>query len=161
MNTGRVKKNQQRFGGIWNTGKGEIEKADNKSLSELIGALLYFQNSRALKWIEIIKDRIENVTTNWGVLAAASNFDWQTAKQWIESGRPLSLIALDALVYCTTTGSRANQSLWLQQHPPKLLNVERPEIIARTVNEYLKKNNVPRTKSAVTKIIDNIFVTNV
>jgi hypothetical protein len=131
----------------------EIEKAENKYLSDLIEALLYFQNNITLKWIESIKDRIENIHTNWGVLAASSNFDWPTAYKWIKSGRPLSIIALDALMYCSTKNDRQNQSFWLQKNPPRLLNAERPEIIVKILNEYLQKDNVPRIRNTIEVII--------
>jgi hypothetical protein len=137
----------------------QIEQSKESSFAENSAALLYFQSSKTLRWIERIKDRITNVSTNWGTLSAASEFDWQTAQYWLDSGRPLSLIALDALVYCTKIGDRTTQTLWLIEHTPTLLNPSKPEVIANTLKIYLTKDSVPRTKNAIRQIINNLFYT--
>lgn len=147
------------FDEAFNIIKSEIELSDEGSFADNSSALLYFQNSTNLQWIEKVKARIINVSSEWGVLAAASKFDWQTAKKWLEEGRPLSLIALDALLYCTTIGDRRNQALWLIEHPPTLLNPAKPEEIANTLTIYLEKDSVPRTKNAVRQITNNLFAT--
>ena len=137
----------------------EIEQSTEIALGDNSSALLDFQSSKTLDWINSIKDRIKNVSSVWGTLSAASMFDWQTAEKWLSEGRPLSLIALDALAYCTTTGERVNQALWLREHPPTLLNAPEPEMIANTLTAYLEKDSVPRTKIAVKQIINNLFAT--
>ena len=137
----------------------ELEKGDDKFLSENVSALLYFQNGKILDWIEKVSERIKNVSLSWGQLAASSQFTWNRANKWLTFGRPLSLIALDSLIYCTTIGKRLNQSLWLQQLNPKLIDNPRPEIISNRLKEYLIIDNVPRTKNAVETIIDNVFET--
>lgn len=137
----------------------QVEQSDNSLFIDNTGALLYFESNQILRWIESVKDRIINVSNSWGTLAAASKFDWQTAQKWLGAGRPLSLIALDALIYCTTVGERLNQALWLIEHPPALLNAEKPDVIANVLTAYLEKDSVPRTKSAVNKIISNLFTT--
>lgn len=135
----------------------KIESKDNKYLSDNISALLYFQSDKTLDWIEKIIYRTNSISTNWGTLSATSQFSWVRADKWLSVGRPLSLIAIDALLFCTTTGDRQNQAFWLQQNPPKLTDNPRPEIIANKLKDYLSKDNVPRTKNAINKIIDNIF----
>ena len=135
----------------------EIESKDDKNLSENISALLYFQSDKTLDWIEKVIHMTNNISTSWGTLAAASKFSWFRADKWLSLGRPLSLVAIDALLFCTTTGDRQNQAFWLQQNPPKLTDNPRPEIIANKLKDYLSKDNVPRTKNAINKIIDNIF----
>ena len=135
----------------------EIESKDDKNLSENISALLYFQSDKTLDWLEKVIHRTNNISTNWGTLAATSKCSWVKADKWLTVGRPLSLVAIDALLFCTTTGDRQNQAFWLQQNPPKLTDSPRPEIIANKLKDYLLKDNVPRTKNAINKIIDNIF----
>lgn len=135
----------------------EIEKADNKELSNKIGALIHFERAETLDWIESVKDRISNISEYWGTLTAASKLSWARTKKWIEAGRPLSLIALDGLNYCTTTGSRQNQSFWFQKHPPKLIDPDKPEVMAKVINDYLKVDSVPRVKNVVSRITDNLF----
>ncbi|MBL0269402.1 MAG: hypothetical protein IPP99_12230 [Chitinophagaceae bacterium] len=55
----------------------EFEKGDNKYLSEKISALLYFQHEQTLDWIEKVSNRINNVSSEWGHLAACSKFTWK------------------------------------------------------------------------------------
>ena len=135
----------------------EIERKDDKNLPENISALLYFQSEKTLDWIEKVIHRTNNISINWGTLAASSKFSWVRADKWLSVGRPLSLVAIDALLFCTTTGDRQNQAFWLQENPPRLIDNPRPEIIANKLKDYRSKDNVPRTKKAINKIIDNIF----
>ena len=135
----------------------EIESKDEKYLAENISALLYLQSNKTLDWIEKVIHRTSNISTNWGTVVAASEFSWVRADKWLNIGRPLSLVAIDALLFCTTTGERQNQAFWLQQNPPKLTDNPRPEIIAKKLKDYLSNDNVPRTKNAINKIIGNIF----
>jgi hypothetical protein len=136
---------------------GAIEASDTKSFTDNSVALLYFESNQTLEWIEKISHRINNVSLSWGVLSAASQFSWAVAYKWLELGRPLSLISLDALVFCTTTGERKAQTLWLIKHPPTLINPAPSNIIADTITQYLHKDNVPRTKAAVAQIIHSLF----
>lgn len=137
----------------------EIESGDDKFLSENVSALLYFKSDKTLDWIEQVSERIKNISSNWGQLAASSQFTWDRANKWLTIGRPLSLVALDSLVYCTTIGERLNQSLWLRQLNPRLIDNPKPEIIANRLRDYLTVDSVPRTKNAVEIIIDNVFET--
>ena len=137
----------------------ELEKGDDKYLSDNVSALLYFQSDKTLDWIERVRDRIKNISSNWGQLAASSQFTWDRANKWLTIGRPLSLVALDSLIYCTTIGERLNQSLWLRQLNPRLIDNPRPETITNRLREYLTFDSVPRTKNAVATIIDNVFET--
>lgn len=137
----------------------ELEKGDDKFLSENVSALLYFQSDQTLDYIEKVSSRIKNVSSNWGQLAASSEFSWNRANKWLTIGRPLSLVALDSLIYCTTIGERLNQSLWLRQLNPRLIDSPRPETIANRLRKYLTFDSVPRTKNAVETIIDNVFET--
>lgn len=137
----------------------ELESEDDKFLSENVSALLYFKSDQTLDWIEKVSERIKNISSSWGQLAASSQFTWNRANKWLTIGRPLSLVALDSLIYCTTIGERLNQSLWLRQLNPRLIDNPRSEIIANRLREYLTFDCVPRTKNAVETIIDNVFET--
>ncbi|NIJ55221.1 hypothetical protein [Dyadobacter arcticus] len=127
----------------------ELENGDDKFLSENVSALIYFKNERTLDWIEKVSHRITNVSSFWGQLAASSEFNWERATQWLRNGRPLSLIALDGLIFCTSAGNRQNQSLWLRALDPRLEGGPSSEVIANTLQEYLNVDSVPRTKNAV------------
>ncbi|MFC4220596.1 hypothetical protein [Flagellimonas marina] len=52
-------------------------------------------------------------------------------------GRPLSLIPFDALIYCTTTGDRSNQSLWMGEIQSKLIGDAELNIITMQLEEFL------------------------
>ena len=134
----------------------EIEKVEDIYINDFINALNYIQDTKVLIWIEENKSKIKNISLSWGQVAASSNFDWNFAKKWISQGRPLSLIALDALDFCTSQ-KRENQSLWMRELNPKLKKFENLEIIAQTLNEYSKIDNTPRVKNKVKKIIENIY----
>lgn len=135
----------------------ELESRDNIFLSENVSAMLNFKSSHTLDWIEKVSERIKNVSSSWGTLAACSQFTWERANKWLTIGRPLSLVALDGLIDCTTSGERKNQPSWLKQLKPQLMDNPRPEIIANRLREYLLIDNVPRTKNAVEIIIHNLF----
>ncbi|GET24149.1 hypothetical protein [Prolixibacter sp. NT017] len=137
----------------------ELESGNDKFLSENVSALLYFQSDKSLDWIEKVSERIKNISSTWGQLAASSKFTWERANKWLTIGRPLSLIALDSLIYCTTVGERLNQSLWLRRLNPSLIDNPSPETIAYRLSDYLNIDNVPKTKKAIETIIDNVFKT--
>lgn len=137
----------------------EIELSGGKYFTHNSSALLYFQSSKTLDWIERISNRITNVSTSWGMLAAASQFSWTRAEMWLTMGRPLSLIALDALVFCTTNGEKQHHPFWFRKHPPVLADSAKSSTIAKGVTDYLEKDSVPRTKNAVKQIIQNLFET--
>lgn len=134
----------------------ELQKGSDIEMAENVTILCYFESSATLDWIESMRQRITNVGTGWGVVAAASKLDWATAEKWLLAGRPLSLIALDALIYCTTKGDRQNQADWLRKYPPILKNQPSLEEITQSLTEYLKKDSVPRTKNAVRRITENL-----
>lgn len=135
----------------------EINKCEDIYLNQCITPLNYLRHEKTLDWIEGSAGRIINVNINWGHLAAASHFSWEKAAQWLNRGRPLSLIALDALLFCTTCGERLNQSPWMQENRPTLIDNPKPDIVARKLQEYLKIDNVPRTRLTIEKIINNLF----
>jgi hypothetical protein len=135
----------------------EIDNCENRYLHEYITALNFIRYEKVLDWIELNSHRIINVTLNWGHLAASSQFNWAKADDWLSKGRPLSLIALDALMFCTTNGERLNQSPWMREIQPRLIDNPKPEIVARRLKEYLTVDKVPRTDAVVEQIIKNIF----
>ncbi len=145
------------FGEAFEILTNELEQKDDRFLTENFLTLRYFKNSQTLDWIEKVCNRISNVSFNWGELAASSQFSWQRAEKWLAMGRTLSLIALDALIYCTVNGERLNESLWMRELNPRLIDNPQPEVVAKRLHEYLLTDSVPRTKNAVNHIIHNLF----
>jgi ribosomal protein L31E len=60
-------------------------------------------------------------------------------------------------MFCTTVDERLNQSLWMRQIQPKLIDNPRPEIVAVKLQEHLQTDNTHRTKTAINKIVENLF----
>src|SRR6185437_8699247 len=61
----------------------------------VIGALGALGDARLLDWLERAADLVPK--PEWSSAAHAAGLDWSRASSWIARGRPLSLIALDAL----------------------------------------------------------------
>jgi hypothetical protein len=137
----------------------EIDNCEDWYLNEYITALNFIRNDNVLDWIENNIHRTTNIGLNWGHLAASSYLSWDRACKWLTTGRPLSFVALDGIMFCTTIGERLNQSLWMRQIQPKLIDNPKPEIVAKRLQEYLLTDNDHRTKSTISKIIENIFDT--
>jgi hypothetical protein len=117
--------------------------------------LIYFQSKLALAWIEANTGRVSNISDAWGYLAVASQFDWPTAKRWLDIGRPLSLIALDALANCAVTSTTQNSTLWLRDNPQALLAPESIDEMNKVLLEYGEKDRVPRVRLKINYIMDS------
>lgn len=135
----------------------EVDTCEDRYLNEYITALNFIRNDKVLDWIESNIHRTTSIGLNWGHLAASSYFSWDRARKWLTSGRPLSLVALDAIMFCTTVDERLNQSLWMRQIQPKLIDNPKPEIITIKLQEHLQIDNTHRTKTTINKIIENLF----
>lgn len=135
----------------------ELNECEDKYLTEFMAPLNFLNYEPVLDWIEQNANRNENITQDWGHLSASSNFSWKRAEKWLEMGRPWSLIALDATMFCTTRGERLNQSLWMRELNPKLIDNPKLDKIANGLKDYLKKDSAPRTKTVVDRIINDIF----
>ena len=135
----------------------EIDNCEDKYLIEYITALNFIRNDKVLDWIENNIHRTTNIGLNWGHLAASSYLTWDRASKWLTIGRPLSLVALDGIMLCTTVDERLNQSLWMRQIQPKLIDNPKPETVAVRLQEHLHTDNTHRTKTTINKIIENLF----
>ena len=121
------------------------------------GALIDFRTERTLDWLETMADRIAPVVDSWGRLAAMSQFSWQRAQDWLHKGRPLSLMALDALWLCTAPEeSLVGQGPFIKQNPPQLSDAPDPAALLEELKAYLAKDAVPRTEGTVGAIRANL-----
>lgn len=129
----------------------ELESLDSRQLYGLIGALAVFRSQAVIDWIENNVPR-QNVGDSWGWLAANSGLSWARIQTWLGAGRPLSLVALDAL------------SSMIPRHPG-LTSVRRcPGLIGRPSNEeiqaalqrYLTIDDAPRAQRLCAYIVNNI-----
>ena len=104
--------------------------------------LRLFKTPLNLDWIE--KNAASPVDISWGVFAADSGFDWERARKWLSSGRPLSLIALDALSWCLCSMGKYS-----------LLNPPAPAELISTLKDYQARDNVPRVREKVSELLSH------
>lgn len=120
---------------------GVLSEMDNIKRSAAKNILYWFETPLNLDWIE--ENVCSPVDGSWGLLAASSKFDWDRAKKWLSLGRPLSLVALDALCWCVCSGRK-----------PPLLNPPGSKEFVSTLEDYLNKDNVPRVKEKVHELLE-------
>ncbi len=107
-----------------------------------MACLLEFKSRWTLDWIE--ENVVSPVTHDWGYLAAESKLNWPRARDWLERGRPLSLVALRALSICLQRRARGGQ-----------LGFRMPPIdeVVSVLREYEKRDGAPAVKEMVSRII--------
>ena len=114
-------------------------------------ALAYFRDERVLDWLEReFTQAAQTVADSWGRLAAASQLSWPRVQKWLESGRPLSLIALDALIACFRY-----DTILLKNWAPKLIAPPSRREAIKVLNAYVLRDDVPRVQRAVSHIAEN------
>lgn len=133
----------------------ELSNLEGNSFNENSLALIHLKSTLVLDWIEQEKHKMVHFTTQFGMLAASSNFSWERAKKWLEQGRPLNLIALDALNFCTLNSYRG-QSLWMKTLQPKLTDSFDTSEMISTLKNHVEKDSVPRVKNTVRNILQNL-----
>jgi len=126
-----------------------LSTLSEKALAEHVTCLCYLAGETPLDWLETRGPSITTVGGSYGVAAAALGITWERVNRWLHAGRPLSLIALDALVNCSTTRETQNTSLWLREHPPHLQAPIAVEKMEAVLQEYVSRDSVPRTKNAL------------
>lgn len=111
-----------------------------------LAALGWLRDPRTLDWIE--RRGIEDVTAEWGRLAALSRFDWARATDWLSRGRPLSLVALDALRALV-----APDTVMLRELRPRLLGVVSCDDVVQALKACAERDPTPRTRRVVFQLI--------
>lgn len=113
---------------------------------DLMFSLGYFHSPEVLDWIE--KHIFEPITESWGHLAAASKLDWPRVERWFEYGRPLSLVAIDALAAIVHP-----QSPFLRAYGPRLHQPPSPERVKEMLSAYAARDPVPRVQQRISALI--------
>ena len=114
----------------------ELERIPRENRGSVAAALKPFHNPSALDWIEQNVPAV--VTEEWGRLAAASSLSWSRIRRWLDTGRPLSLVAIDALKHTAVRD--------LPDAPPL-------EHIEAALSGYAKIDAVPKVTKAVQAIL--------
>lgn len=114
-----------------------------------LGALGAFRNDHTLAWMET--NIHEPITDVWGRLAALSQFSWPRAKAWLRGGRPLSLVALDALNSCWNY-----DTIQLRRGQPKLLLPATRDEMVQEIRNYTLEDPKPRAERAALLAIEHL-----
>lgn len=109
-------------------------------------ALSHFHSPKVLEWIEA--NIGEPISESWGYLAAASSLDWATVERWLQSGRPLSLVAIDALRAIADP-----RSLLLKKWQPQLLGAPTSDVFTAVLTDYARADRVPRVRQRVDTLL--------
>ncbi|WP_431258315.1 hypothetical protein ACQ86G_27970 [Roseateles chitinivorans] len=123
----------------------------DRTRRDRFSALAHFRSPRALRWIEL--NAAEPTVEAWGRLAAASAFSWPKAEEWLHAGRPLSLIAIDALLAIAEP-----QTPFLRDQRPSL-GAPASAFDARKVLEAVAvADPVPRVKQRIGALLVRLSV---
>lgn len=126
-----------------------LSRVPRKDLPEIAFWMLNpFHTSLTLDWIESHIDEVVS-PWHWSWLSTLSGFSWSRAESWLNCGRPLSLVALDALANM----DGASESPIVQRANPKLVNPVPFDQAARVLSDYLAKDRVPRVERVVESIL--------
>lgn len=125
-----------------------LKTIDKKELPITAFSCLYrFRSSDVLDWIE---ETCKEFNDNWGRLAAVSHPTWDRMKEWLNKGRPLSLVALDTMENCCVSFSDPI----IEKISPKVTGLGRDNL-ENVLNAYYQSDNVPRVKGKVAEILEN------
>lgn len=116
-----------------------IDRLSGRAKRHAMLSLSYFQSPAALTWIE--KNIDEPTTDEWGNLAASSGLTWPRITEWLAKGRPLSLIAIDALLAIAEP-----RTPFLKSISPPLLQPPRKEEFVSALSDYIGRDDVPRVR---------------
>lgn len=98
-----------------------------------------------LDWIE---SKVNEYSDSWARLAASSSPTWAYMHKWISKGRPLSLVAIEAISRCIPhTGDPYLASL-----NSKLREVPSYAVVEKVLLEHEKTDDVPRVNKAISYI---------
>ena len=125
---------------------------DDQALRDSKMALIWFRSPAVLDWIER-KIPDSNITEDWGRLAALSVLDWSRLQNWVKRGRPLSLVAVDALCEFIP---RPGQAPVLNRLEPTLAGCDDRGRIKGVLEDYLGVDDAPRVARKCQFIIDHL-----
>ena len=123
-----------------------------RDLQARMAALSWFRAPEVLDWIETHVPR-QNVSASWGQLASLSDLHWSRVHDWLASGRPLSLVALDALANFIPHQGHARILTMLN---PKLKGCSDRSIVRGALSNYANEDSAPRVTAKCNFIIQHL-----
>lgn len=124
----------------------DLDEASDDGLIDRALALTSFRDGSVLDWLE--SHVREPLTESWGNLAAASQMSWPRVAVWLERGRPLSLVALDALLAIVQPKTPR-----LQELRPELVEPPTCTALTHALNAYAVRDPVLRVSRATKAIL--------
>jgi hypothetical protein len=135
------------------------EDLRRRDLTDIPFWVLYpFRSARTLDWLESWSDHVvlsdpstdlEQWSWNLGWLAALSSLSWPRVVQWLDKGRPMSLIAIDAL---RAFGPDCDSPV-IEKLKPRLHDAPGPEEAAGTLLGYASRDQDPWVVKTVGEIL--------
>jgi hypothetical protein len=125
-----------------------LSRLDTRERRDQMSCLCHFHSQDALVWIE--RNVCEPITESWGYLAAASDFDWKRSETWLGSGRPLSLIAIDALLAIAWP-----RTPFLRETKPKLAAPPSRASLEGVLLAYRQRDPVPRVQQRIDAVLSH------
>jgi len=120
-----------------------LERLPARELLQMVSVLTSFRTALTLDWLET---HVQSpVTATWGSVAACSQFTWARAVKWLDQGRPLSLVALDALQMCQSSDASS-----------QIFGTATREEIRTVLKTYTHRDPVPRVKQAVAALLNRL-----
>lgn len=123
-----------------------VEQSGATDLSVPAMSLAEFHSSKVIDWIDCVTT--SPVSNRWGLLAARSGLSWATAARWLDKGRPMSLVAMDALGVIMQPKHTGRPSMF----PIEMKDAPSHDAILARLRQYALSDPVPR----VTQMIDRI-----
>lgn len=129
-----------------------LAQLESRQLQDQLVSLIWFQSTKALDWIEGNVPSA-NVTESWGRLASRSDLSWPRVQAWLSKGRPLSLVALDALKECIP---RKNASRDEMEPRPVIRDCPERSAICQQLEVYMAADAAPRVTQRGQFVIDRV-----
>jgi hypothetical protein len=107
------------------------------------------QRESTLDWMESFVGEVGS--EDWGYLAALSHLTWERAARWLEKGRPLSLVALEAIKACIVPGSK---SPLINSRKPRLGGAFDSIEVIQTLQEYQRQDPTPTVSNIVLQVTE-------
>jgi hypothetical protein len=119
------------------------------ALRESVACLSWFLEPKALDLLEEFV--APPLTETWGRAAACCGLDWNRVSAWLTGGRPLSLVALDALAACLRY-----DTILLRDLRPRLYRPPQRSVLVRELMRCRDADPTPRVKRVVGFVLDNV-----
>jgi len=130
--------------------KQAVDRGTRKTRLMAFGKLSHRQTLELIsQWWEA-EDQAAPIKEEWGRLAADSRLTWAVAENWLQRGRPLSLVALDALLnYLPRRG-------YYQAARPKDFGLPNANVFRDVLNRQRERDTSPRVAHAVQCLIEHV-----